>query len=58
MCKLTCFLEGMVVGAVAGMAAVVAGKMMVDNNRKLTKGKNKLEKAVTEFVDGVQTMIK
>lgn len=58
MCKVTCFLEGMVLGVAAGMGIAIAGKMMIDSSRKLTKGKNKLEKAVTEFVDGVQTMIK
>lgn len=58
MCKATCFIEGMLLGVAAGMGLAIAGKIMVDNSRKLTKGKNKLEKAVTEFVDGVQTMIK
>lgn len=58
MCKTTCFIEGMVLGVAAGIGLTVAGKLMVDNSRKLTKGKNKLEKAVTEFVDGIQTMIK
>ncbi|MEE0945926.1 MAG: hypothetical protein U0M42_03740 [Acutalibacteraceae bacterium] len=58
MCKATCFLEGMVIGVAAGVGLVIAGKMMVDNSHKLTKGKDKLERAVSEFVDGVQTMIK
>lgn len=58
MCKATCFIEGMMLGVAAGIGVTIAAKIMVDNSRKLTKGKNKLEKAVTEFVDGVQTMIK
>lgn len=58
MCKVTCFMEGMLLGVAAGMGVAIAGKMMIDNSKKLTKGKNKLEKAVTEFVDGVQTMIR
>lgn len=58
MCKATCFIEGMVLGVAAGIGITFAAKMMVDNSHKLTKGKNKLEKAVTEFVDGIQTMIK
>ena len=57
MSKMASFLEGMMLGVAAGMGAVIAGKIIVDNNKKLTKGKNKLEKAVVEFVDGVQTMI-
>ncbi len=58
MSKMASFLEGMALGMVAGMGVIIAGKMMIDNNRQLTKGKNKLEKAVSDFVDGVQTMIK
>jgi hypothetical protein len=58
MCKATCFLEGMLLGVAAGVGITVAGKMMIDNNKKLTKGKKSLEKAVSEFVDGIQTMIK
>ncbi|MEE0840278.1 MAG: hypothetical protein U0L72_07010 [Acutalibacteraceae bacterium] len=57
MCKVTCFVEGMLIGVAAGVGVAIAGKIMIDNSKKLTKGKNKLEKAVTEFVDGVQTMI-
>ncbi len=57
MCKVTCFVEGMIIGVAAGIGVAIAGKMMIDNSKQLTKGKNKLEKAVTEFVDGVQTMI-
>lgn len=58
MSKMASFLEGMALGMVAGMGVIIAGKMIVDNNKQLTKGKNKLEKAVIDFVDGVQTMIK
>ncbi len=57
MSKMASFLEGMMLGVAAGMGAVIAGKIIVDNNKKLSKGKNKLERAVVEFVDGVQTMI-
>lgn len=58
MCKATCFLEGMMLGVAAGVGLAIAGKMMVDNSRKLTKGKKNLEKAVAEFVDGIQAMVK
>ena len=58
MCKTISFLEGMVLGVAVGVGISVAGKIMMTNNRKLTKGKNQLEKAVSEFVDGIQTMIK
>ncbi len=58
MSKMASFLEGMALGMIAGMGVIIAGKMIVDNNKQLTKGKNKLEKAVIDFVDGVQTMIK
>ncbi len=58
MCKTICFIEGMILGVAAGVGISVAGKIMMSNNRKISKGKNQLEKAVTEFVDGIQTMIK
>ena len=58
MCKATCFYEGMVLGVAAGIGIALAAKMTVDNSKKLSKGKKSLEKAVTEFVDGIQSIIK
>ncbi len=58
MCKTICFLEGMVVGVAAGIGVSIAAKNMIKNNKKLSKGTNQIEKAVSEFVDGIQTMIK
>ena len=51
------FIKGMGAGMVAGAAAVVVGKIMLNDHKNITKGSTKLVKAVGEFVDGVQTMI-
>lgn len=58
MCKFTSFLEGMAIGVVAGVGIAVAGKIMMNNEKKMKKGKTQLERAVNEFIDGVQTMVK
>ena len=58
MSKLCSFLEGMALGVAVGMGVAIAGKLMMNNDKKTTKGKNQLEKAVTEFVDGIETLIK
>ena len=58
MSKLCSFLEGMALGGAVGMGVAIAGKLMMNNDKKTTKGKNQLEKAVTEFVDGIETLIK
>ena len=51
------FIKGMGAGMVAGAAAVVVGKIMLNDHKNITKGSTKLVKAVGEFVDGVQTML-
>lgn len=58
MCKATCFIEGMILGVAVGMGVAVAAKLTMNSNKKMVKGKTQLEKAVNEFVDGIQTMIK
>ncbi|MBO5321387.1 MAG: hypothetical protein J6B22_02135 [Clostridia bacterium] len=52
------FLKGMGAGMVAGAAAFAVGKMMLKDNKNITKGSAKLVKAVGEMVDGVQTIFK
>lgn len=52
------FVKGMGAGMVAGAAAVVIGKMMLKDHKKVEKGGAKLIKAAGEFVDGVQTMFR
>ena len=52
------FMKGMGAGMVAGAAAVVVGKVMMQDRKNIDKGSAKLVKAVNEFVDGVQTMVK
>ncbi len=50
------FIKGLGAGMVAGAAAVVVGKVMLEDHKNISKGSAKLVKAVGEFVDGVQTM--
>ena len=50
------FMKGLGAGMVAGAAALVVGKVMLQDHKNITKGSTKLVKAVGEFVDGVQTM--
>lgn len=50
------FIKGIGAGMVAGAAAMVVGKMMLQDHKNVAKGSTKLVKAVGEFVDGVQTM--
>ncbi len=52
------FLKGMAAGMIAGAAAVTAGKMMLDNNRNMSKGSGKALRAVSDFMDGIHTMFK
>lgn len=52
------FIKGMGTGMVAGAAAVVVGKMIMQDKHNITKGSTKLIKAMGEIVDGVQTMFK
>jgi hypothetical protein len=50
------FAKGMGAGMVVAGAAVVVGKVMMNNNKNLAKGSSKAIKAVSDFVDGVQTI--
>ncbi len=52
------FIKGMGAGMVAGAAAVVAGKMIMQDKHNISKGSAKVVKAVGEIVDGVQTIFK
>ena len=50
------FIKGLGAGMVAGAAAVVVGKVMLEDHKNISKGSSKMIKAVGDFVDGVQTM--
>jgi len=50
------FVKGLGAGMLAGAAAVVVGKMILTENKNVTKGSTKVIKAMGEIVDGVQTM--
>ncbi len=50
------FAKGMGAGMVVAGAAVVVGKVMMNNSKSLAKGSTKAIKAVSDFVDGVQTI--
>lgn len=55
------FIKGVGAGVVAGAMAVAAGKMMMSNKstkHALTKGTSKAFRAVGDFVEGVQTLMK
>ena len=53
------FAKGAMLGMAAGAAITVAGKMMMSNKKHhLQKGSSKAVKAVGDFVDGIQTMIR
>lgn len=52
------FVKGMGAGMLAGAAAVVAGKMVMQDKHNVSKGSAKVVKAVGEIVDGVQTMFR
>ena len=49
-------IKGLGAGMIAGAAAVVVGKVMLEDHKNISKGSSKMVKAVGEFVDGVQTM--
>lgn len=50
------FIKGLGAGMVAGATALVVGKAVVKDKKNISKGSEKLVKAVGEFVDGVQTV--
>ena len=52
------FVKGMGAGMIAGAAAVVVGKMVMQDKHNVSKGSTKVIRAVGEIVDGVQTMFK
>ena len=55
------FLKGVGAGMVAGAAVITAGKMIMSNKnakRSLSKGTSKAFRAVGDFVEGVQTLMK
>ncbi len=52
------FVKGTLAGMIAGAAVVTVGKMMITDNRNISKGSGKAMKAVGDFIDGVQTMFK
>ena len=55
------FLKGMCAGVIAGAAMLTAGKMMMNSKstkHALTKGTSKAFRAVGDFVEGVQTLMK
>jgi len=55
------FIKGMGAGMVAGAAVVTAGKMVMKNKtakKTVTKGTSKALRAVSDFVDGMQTLMK
>lgn len=55
------FIKGVGAGVVAGAVAVAAGKMMMSSKstkHALTKGTSKAFRAVGDFVEGVQTLMK
>lgn len=52
------FVKGMGAGMIAGAAAVVVGKMVLQDKHNISKGSAKVVKAAGEIVDGIQTMFK
>lgn len=52
------FVKGIGTGMIAGAAAVVVGKMVMQDKHNVSKGSAKVVKAVGEIVDGVQTIFK
>lgn len=52
------FIKGLGAGIIAGATAVIVGKMVMKDNKKIEKGGAKVIKAAGELVEGVQTMFK
>lgn len=52
------FVKGVGAGMIAGAAAMVAGKMIIQDKHNVSKGSAKVVKAVGEIFDGVQTIFK
>lgn len=59
--KTSSFIKGMGTGMIAGAAVYTAGKMVISNKsakKTVTKGTSKALRAVGDFVEGVQTLMK
>ncbi len=56
--QVSCFAKGLLSGMLAGMVVALVGKSVVCNSRNLSKGSSKMVRAVGDFVDGIQTMIR
>ena len=52
------YVKGVGAGMLAGAAAVVASKMIMQDKHNVSKGSAKVVKAVGEIVDGVQTIFR
>ena len=53
------FAKGAMVGIAAGAVMTTVGKMMMNGKKHhIQKGSTKAVKAVSDFVDGIQTMIR
>ncbi len=52
------FIKGLGAGMIAGAAAITVGKMVMKDQKNISKGSAKLVKAVGDMVDGVQTIFK
>ncbi len=52
------FAKGMLAGVVVGAAATCVGKMMLEDNKQLSRGSGKALKAMGDFMDGIHTMFK
>ena len=57
--KTSSLLKGMGLGMIAGAAATVTVKTVLSNGKhNVSKGSAKIVNAVSEMVDGIQTMFK
>lgn len=52
------FIKGVGAGMLAGAAAVVVGKMVIQDKHNVSKGSAKVVKAAGEIVEGIQTIFK
>lgn len=52
------FAKGLAAGMAAGAIATVVGKTMMNNRRNISKGSAKAARAVGDFINGVQTIIR
>lgn len=52
------FAKGIAAGMAAGAVATVVGRAIISNRKNVSKGSAKAAKAVSDFINGVQTMVK